>query len=88
MCNSCSPGCVGGTCDEQSAICSYGCLQNWTGSHCDGKIQIIKKASKSDMHAYFRNSQWLKTSMNTFCHITLKSATKDVYKSDNVYRLF
>lgn len=36
---------------------------------------IIKKSSESDIDAYFRNSQRLKTSMDTFCHITLKSAT-------------
>lgn len=84
--NTCSPGCVGGTCDQQSAICSDGCLQNWTGSQCDGKIHNNKKASESDIHAYFCNSHRLKTSMDTFCHITLKSATLDVYKSDkNTY---
>lgn len=61
-CNiTCSPWCVGGTCDKQSATCSNGCVQNWSGSQCDGKIYNRNKPSESDIHAYFRYSQKLKT---------------------------
>uniref|UniRef100_K1QFY3 Tyrosine-protein kinase receptor Tie-1 n=1 Tax=Magallana gigas TaxID=29159 RepID=K1QFY3_MAGGI len=37
MCNrTCSLWCAGGICDKHTATCSNGCVQNWTGSQCDG----------------------------------------------------